>query len=141
MGQQVTDPTGTLIEAQRLGVSRRTIQRQRKKLVTAARSDMASLVPCQQSLAFMPAAAPLRMPKAARISALQAAARAGALEKAVFERLAQAVTQGDVAATKLFSAAWKDVLGGLRMLEEMSEAVLKQKRWDEIARRTSHPQF
>jgi len=135
MGQQPTDPNGTLVEAQRLGLSRRTIQRRQKKLREAAAADMQALVPQQQVLPLVPInVQPLRMPRAQRISALQAAARAGALEKAVFERLKQAVEKGDVAAVKLFSASWKDILTGVQALEKMAEEVLRIRRWQERER-------
>ena len=135
MGQQPTDPNGTLVEAQRLGLSRRTIQRRQKKLREAAAADMQALVPQQQVLPLVALnVAPLKMPRAQRISALQAAARAGALEKAVFTRLKEAVEKGDVAAVKLFSASWKDILAGVQALEKMAEEVLRIRRWEERER-------
>lgn len=131
MGQQPTDPNSTLVLAEQLGVSRRTIQRRQKRLREAAAADMQTLVPQQQALPLMPVnVEPLKMPRAQRISALQAAARAGALEKAVFERLKQAVQKGDVAAVKLFSASWRDILAGVQALEKMAEEVLRIRKWE-----------
>jgi hypothetical protein len=131
MGQQATDPNGTLSQARALGCSRRTAQRHRKKLVEAARADLHALVPQQQPLAFVPLQlAPLKMPRAGRITALSAAARAGALEKAVFTRLKEATEAGDAPAVKLFASAWKDILGAVTTLEGMAEEVLRIRRWE-----------
>ena len=130
MGQQPTDPNSTLVLAEQQGVSRRTIQRRQKKLREAAAAELTTLVPQQQALPLMAAnAQPLKMPRAQRISALQAAARAGALEKAVFQRLKESVEKGDVAAVKLFSASWKDILAGVQALEKMAEEVIRIRRW------------
>jgi len=130
MGQQPTDPNSTMLLAEQQGVSRRTIQRRQRRLREAAAADLETLLPQQQALPLMALnVQPLKMPRAQRISALQAAARAGALEKAVFERLRQAVEKGDVAAVKLFSASWKDILAGVQALERMAEEVLRIQRW------------
>jgi len=130
MGQQPTDPNSTLVLAEQQGVSRRTIQRRQKKLREAAAAELTTLVPQQQALPLMAVnAQPLKMPRAQRISALQAAARAGALEKAVFQRLKESVEKGDVAAVKLFSASWKDILAGVQALEKMAEEVIRIRRW------------
>lgn len=119
-----------MLLAEQQGVSRRTIQRRQRRLREAAAADLETLVPQQQALPLMALnVQPLKMPRAQRISALQAAARAGALEKAVFERLRQAVEKGDVAAVKLFSASWKDILAGVQALERMAEEVLRIQRW------------
>jgi hypothetical protein len=112
----ITDPNGTLLEAERDGVSRRAVQLRRKKLREQIEQvEEAHNIP---PLPGRPLLAGVEVGPPKRISPLTAAARAGALELAICRRLEQAIENGDLAAVKLLSASWKEVLAGLVKLEE-----------------------
>lgn len=141
MGRGITDPNQTAVQAEREGVSRRTIQRRLKKAKEAAQADLQAHRPQQMVIpSIVPdLVPPLKLEDPKRISAHDCAARAGALERAVFRRLAEAVENGEPASVRLYAGAWKEVLGGIRDLEKMayevdrvmSEAdwVLKEYKW------------
>jgi hypothetical protein len=61
------------------------------------------------------------MKKPERMQPIEAAARAGSLERALHRRLQEALEAGDLAAVKLLSASWKEVLTGLHKLEEAAD--------------------
>lgn len=121
MGTGITDPNGTLLEAERDGISRRAVQYRRKK----EREQLGQAEPGQPRVKpILPAdmkrgVVEVGPPK--RISPITAAARAGAIERAIYRRLEQAVEAGDLPAVKLLSASWKEVLAGLDKLEKAAD--------------------
>ena len=112
MSTGISDPNGTLIEAERDGVSRRAVQLRRKKI----REKLGQIEGENVSARPIPPGLEVGRPK--RISPITAAARAGALERAISRRLEEAIERGDLAAVKLLSASWKEVLAGVVKLEE-----------------------
>lgn len=122
MSTGITDPNGTLLEAERDGVSRRAVQLRRQKM-----REKIGQLEGEQSPA-KPTAAGLEVGPPKRISPITAAARAGALERAICRRLEEAIERGDLAAVKLLSASWKEVLAGLVKLEEAADLEESRRR-------------
>ena len=126
MPSGITDPNSTLLEAERDGVTRRAVQLRRQKERAAAGVTeppaAANYRPggTARRVPIMPPREPL-IGKPERIRPIEAAARAGALERALHCRLQEALERGDLAAVKLLSASWKEVLTGLNKLEEAAE--------------------
>ncbi|NBT35461.1 MAG: hypothetical protein EBT03_07965 [Betaproteobacteria bacterium] len=120
----ITDINSTLLEAERDGVTRRAVQLRRQKQREAAGEEQppaaANYRPggTARRVPIMPLSQPV---KPERLRPIEAAARAGALERALHRRLQEALERGDLAAVKLLSASWKEVLTGLNKLEEAAE--------------------
>ena len=132
MGTGITDPNGTLLEAERDGVSRRAVQYRRKKereqlgQTTTEQPRVKPIIPASMKSAALEVGPPKR------ISPITAAGRAGAIERAIYRRLEQAVEAGDLAAVKLPSASWKEVLAGLEKLEKAAD---QEESWQRTQKR------
>jgi len=100
MPSGITDPNSTLLEAERDGVSRRAVQYRRKK----EREQLGQTTPEQPRVKpIIPASmksAALEVGPPKRISPITAAGRAGAIERAIYRRLEQAVEAGDLPAAR-----------------------------------------
>ena len=125
MGRSATDPNGTAALAAQRGVSRRTIQRERAKLLRTTEAAQAQAVPTQLSLTGIGPPAMI-WPEELRVDPIAAAARAGAIEEAVAIRTRQALERGDAPAVKCFTSAWQDVVKCLSVLEELARERIRE---------------
>ena len=127
MAKSKLDITGTAATAASRGVSRRTIQRERKRLLDQSEAIVERSKPIQLTLDGVEAP-PMEWPEELPPDPLDAQGRAGAVEIAVHTRLREAVEAGDPAATKLFTSAWADVWKVLSRIEPLALQRLGQLR-------------
>lgn len=127
MAKSKLDLTGTAAAAAARGVSRRTIQRERKRLLDQSEAIVERSKPIQLTLDGVEAP-PIEWPDELPPDPLDAQARAGAVETALYLRLRQAVEAGDPASTKLFTSAWADVWKVLARIEPLALQRLGQLR-------------
>ena len=128
MAKPKLDITGTAAEAMAKGVSRRTIQRERKRLLEQSGAIVERSKPIQMTLSGVEAS-PIEWPDELPPDPLDAHRRAGAVEQAVHLRLRQALEAGDAAATKLFTSAWSDVWKVLSRIEPLASQRLGQLKY------------
>lgn len=118
-----TDPRGTACEAVVEGVTRRAIQKRRKKLLEDSDLAVRQSRPDQLVMPFEPSSNP--WPDERRIDPIASACRAGAIEEAVSLELKRAVQSGNAPMCKVLSSCWADVVRCVSLLEELAERRVK----------------
>lgn len=125
MARPLADITGTQAEAQRRGVSRRTIQRERRRLAEKAEAAVVQSQPVQLTLESVE---PSKLPDfdEVRVDPIESANGLGWAERAARYRLREALKAGDAAAVKLFASALSDVWKVLVRVEPLAELRVAQ---------------
>lgn len=127
MPKGATDPNGTACEAWAKGVSRRAIQKARKKLLDQTEKAVEQAKPAQL---VMPTVVPEEAwPEERRIDPLASAQRAGAIEEAIAIEVKKAIQSGNIPLVKVLTSAWSDVCKCVGQLEHLAEERIKDLKW------------
>ena len=121
MARPKLDITGTAKEAEARGVSRRTIQRERARLRETAEAAVVQARPVQMTLPEVEPPSKLPDLDELRVDPIEAAEKAGWLERAAQYRLREALTRGDAAATKLFASTLLDIWKVIEKVEPLAD--------------------
>jgi hypothetical protein len=119
MPRGATDPNGTMCEAMAKGITRRAVQKQRKKLLEDTKQAVIQAKPVQ--LVLDGVTDEENFPEELRIDPLVAAARAGAIEEAVAVELKKAIQRAAIHEIKILTSSWLDVCKCVRELEPLAE--------------------
>lgn len=126
MPRGAVDPNGTMAEAIAKGVSRRAVQKARKKLLVDTRQAVQQAKPVQ--LVLDEITGEKNFPEELRIDPLLAAGRAGAIEEAITLELKEAIKRGAIHEVKILTSSWLDVCKCIRELEPLADERIRRLR-------------
>ncbi|NCY21668.1 hypothetical protein EBX31_06905 [bacterium] len=119
MPRGAVDPNGTMCEAMAKGISRRAVQKQRKKLLKDTKQAVAQAKPVQ--LVLDGVTEEKNFPEDLRIDPLLASGRAGAIEEAIALEVKEAIKRGAIHEIKILTSSWLDVCKCIRELEPLAD--------------------
>ena len=126
MARPQLDITGTAKEAAARGVSRRTIQRERARLRETAEAVAVQAQPLQMTIPEVEPPSKLPDLDELRVDPIEAAGKAGWLERAAQYRLREALERGDAPATKLFASTLLDIWKVIEKVEPLADRRIGQ---------------
>ena len=126
MPRGAVDPNGTMCEAMAKGISRRAVQKQRKKLLADTRKAVEQAKPVQ--LVLDGVTEEKNFPEDLRIDPLLASGRAGAIEEAIALEVKEAIKRGAIHEIKILTSSWLDVCKCIRELEPLAEERIRNLR-------------